>query len=135
MSLGWAKASACRLQIALSCAVLCHIVSLQYLSRSSLHRLAGLHCRMFLSYGLQVVIREVHRLSLRRVICPAQHHFICLTVYIIFMTFVLSLIQMLVLLSLYVMLSIRLSILVWASASLFCVCFGQCPGLCTICHS
>ena len=29
MSRGWAKASACRLQITLSCAVLCHIVSLQ----------------------------------------------------------------------------------------------------------
>ena len=32
MSRGWAKASACRLQMTLSCAVLCHIVSLQYLS-------------------------------------------------------------------------------------------------------
>ena len=42
MSRGCAKASACRLQITLSCAVLCHIVSLQYLSRSSLHFLAGL---------------------------------------------------------------------------------------------
>ena len=30
MSRGWAKASACRLQITLSCAVLCHILSLQY---------------------------------------------------------------------------------------------------------
>ena len=38
MSRAWAKASACRLQINLSCAVLWHIVSLQYLSRSSLHR-------------------------------------------------------------------------------------------------
>ena len=61
MSRGWAKASACRLQITPSCAFLCHIVSLQYLSRSSLHRLAGLPCRLFLSYGLQVVTREVHR--------------------------------------------------------------------------
>ena len=61
MSRGWAKASACRLQMTLSCAVLCHIVSLQYLSRSSLHRLAGLPCRLFLSYGLQVVTRDVHR--------------------------------------------------------------------------
>ena len=60
MSRGWAKASACRLQMTLSCAVLYHIVSLQYLSRSSLHRLAGLPCRLFLSYGLQVVTREVH---------------------------------------------------------------------------
>ena len=55
MSRGWAKTSACRLQMTLSCAVLCHIVSLQYLSRSSLHRLAGLPCRIFFSYGLQVV--------------------------------------------------------------------------------
>ena len=91
VSRGWAKASACRLQITLSCAFLCHIVSLQYLSRSSLHRLAGLPCRLFLSYGLQVVTREVHGSSLRRLICPAQDHFIFLTVLIISMTFVLSL--------------------------------------------
>ena len=63
----------------LSCAVLCQIVSLQYLSRSSLHRLAGLPCRLFLSYyGLQVVTRDVHR-SYRRLICPAQDHLIFLT--------------------------------------------------------
>ena len=122
MFCGWAKASACRLQIALSCAFLCHIVSLQYLSRSSLHSLAGLPCRIFLSYGLQVVTREVHRSSLRRLICPAQDHFIFLTVLIISMTFVLSLTQMLDFLSLYVMLSILLSILVCAAASLFCAC-------------
>ena len=36
VSRGWAKASACRIQITLSCAVLCHIVSRQYLSMSSL---------------------------------------------------------------------------------------------------
>ena len=72
VSRGWAKASACRLQISLPCAVLCQIVSLQYLSRSSLHRLAGLSCRLLLSYGLQVVTLEVHR----RLICPAQDHFI-----------------------------------------------------------
>ena len=115
MSRGWAKASACCLQTTLSCAFLCHIVSLQYLSRSSLHRLAGLPCRLFLSYGLQLVTREVHRSSLRRLICPAQDHFIFLTVLIISMTFVLSLTQMLVFLSLYVMLSILLSIFVCAT--------------------
>ena len=48
---GWTKASAYRLQITIYCAVLCHIVSLQYLSRSSLHRLGGLPCRIFLSYN------------------------------------------------------------------------------------
>ena len=128
MSRGWAKASAYHLQITLSCAVLCHIVSLQYLSRSFLHRLAGLPCRLFLSYGLQVVTREVHRSSLRQLICPAQDHFIFLSVDYIYesMTFVLSLTQMLVFLSLYVMLSIFLSIwsvrpqvcsvLVWGSS-------------------
>ena len=89
--------------------VLCHIVSLQYLSMSSLHRLADLPCRLFLSYGLQVVTREVHRSSLRRLICPAQDHFIFLAMLIISMTFVLSLTQMLVFLSLDVMLSILLA--------------------------
>ena len=91
----------CRLQITLSCAVLCHIVLLQYLSRSSIHRLDGLSCRLFLSYGLQVVTREVHWSSLRRWICPAQDHFIVLIVLIISMIFVLSQSQMLVFLSLY----------------------------------
>ena len=78
VSRSWAKASASRLQVSLSCAVLCQkqIVSLQYLSRSSLHRLAGLPCRLFLSYGLQLVTREVHLSSLRRLICPAQDRFI-----------------------------------------------------------
>ena len=122
MSRGWAKASACRLQVTMSSAVLCHIVSLQYLSRSSLHRLAGLPCRLVLSYGLQVVTGEVHRSSLRRSICPAQDHFIFLTVLIISMTFVLSLTQMLVFLYWYVMLNILLTSLVYAAASLLCAC-------------
>ena len=122
MSRGWAKASACRLQVSLSGAFLCHIVLLQYLSRSSLHRLAGLPSRLFLSYGLQVVTREAHQSSLRRLICPAQDHFIFLTLLIISMTFVLSLTQTLVFLSLYMMLSILLSILVCAAASLLCAC-------------
>ena len=122
VSRGWAKASACRLQIILYCAFRCHIVSLQYLSRSSLHRFAALPSRLLLSYGLQVVTREVHRSSLRRLICPAQNHFIFLTVLIISMTFFLSLTQMLGFLSLYVVLSILLSILVCAAASLFCGC-------------
>ena len=58
----------------LSCAVLCQIVSLQYLSRSSLHRLAGLPCCLFFSYGLQVVTSEVHRLAVH-VLCPGPFHF------------------------------------------------------------
>ena len=101
------------------------------LSRSSLHRLAGLPCRRFLSYGLQVVTREVHRSTLRRLICPAQDHFICLTVLIISMSFVLSL------LSLYVMLSKLLcSFHFGLCGRKFVLClFDQCPGLYTICHS
>ena len=93
-------------EVSLSCDVLCQIVSLQYLSRSSLRRLAGLPCRPFLSYGIQVVTREVHRSSLRRLICPAQDHLIFLTMLIISMTFVLSLTLMLVFLCLHVTLSI-----------------------------
>ena len=70
----WAQASACLLQVSLSCALLCQIVSLQCLSRSSLHRLAGLPYRLFLLNGVQVVTREVHRSSLRRL---RVSHWIC----------------------------------------------------------
>ena len=76
VSRGWAEQV-----IVLPCAVVCQIVSLQYLSRSSLHRLAGLPCRLFLSYGLQVVTREVrHRSSLRRLVCPVQDLFLTLLI-------------------------------------------------------
>ena len=122
MSRGWAITSAYCLQISPSCTVLCQIVSLPYLSRSSLHRLAGLPCCLFLLYDLQVVTREVRRSSLRRLMCPAQDHFIFRTLLIISTTFVPCLTQMLVFLSLYVMLSILLSILVCAAAGLFCAC-------------
>ena len=77
----------CPLSLSLSLSAnrlcLCQIVSLQYLSRSPLHRLAGLPSRIFLSYGLQVVTRNVHRSSLRRLVCPAQDHFTFLTLLII----------------------------------------------------
>ena len=56
VSRGWAKVSACRLQMTLSCAVLCHIVSLQYLSRSSLHRLAGPPCPTVLIISMACVL-------------------------------------------------------------------------------
>ena len=48
---------------------------------------------VFSCHGLQVVTREVHRSSFRRLICPAQDHFIVLTLLITSMTFVLSLTQ------------------------------------------
>ena len=127
MSRGWAKASA---RITVYCAFLCHIMSLQY-SIAWLVSLAVFSCH----YGLQVVTREVHRSSLRRLICPAQDQFICLTVLIIPMTFVLSLTQMLVFLFLYLMLSILLSILVCAAASLFCACLVSVHVSAPLCHS
>ena len=66
----------------LYCTVLCQIVSLQYLSRSFVYLLTGLPYRIFLSYVLQVVTREVHRSSLRRLIYPAQDRLIFLTLQI-----------------------------------------------------
>ena len=95
----------------------CLVLSSARSCRSSIwpdRLLAGLHCRIFLSYGLQVVIREVHRSYLGPLICPAQDNFIFHTVLIISITFDLSLTQMLVFLYLYVMLNILLSILVCA---------------------
>ena len=46
--------------------------------KSSLQQLAGLPCRL-----IKVVTREVHRLSLIRLIYPVQDHFIFLTLMII----------------------------------------------------
>ena len=93
-------------------------MSLQYLSRSSLRRLAGLPCRFFFpsghTRGPSVVFEAVD------VLCPGPFHFSHIADKSI--SFILSLTQILVFLSLYVMLSILLSILVCASASLFCVC-------------
>ena len=79
------------------CAALFQIVPIQYLFRSSLRRLAGLPLRLCLSYGLQVVTSEVHRSSLRRLVCPVQDHYILFTLLVICITIVLSLIQMIVL--------------------------------------
>ena len=80
VSCGRAKASACHLQISLSCAVLCQIVSLQYLSRSSLHCLAGLPCRLFLSWWH---VRSIGRLwggrwALPRTTSFFSHWWLCL---------------------------------------------------------
>ena len=100
VSHGWAKASGCRLWISLSCAVLCNIVFLMYLSRSSCFRLAGLPWRLFVLYGQE-------RISLL--------NFVMIVI-------VLPLTIKLVLMSLFVMLNIFISIfdsvttrLLWAS--------------------
>ena len=58
----WANASACRLQVSLYCAVLCQIVSLQYLSRSSLDPSLGWSPLLYvLCICLQVVTRTYVR--------------------------------------------------------------------------
>ena len=112
----------------------CHIVSLQYLSRSSLHRLAGLPCHLFLSYGLQVVTREVHRSSLRRLICPAQDHFMFLSVDYIYEFCPLP--DPDVGPSIFVCDVEHTSFHFGLCGRKFVLCLlGECPGLCTICYS
>ncbi len=115
-------ASAC-LHVSLTCVVLGQIMSLRYLSRSSLHRLAGLLCHIFLSCGLQVVTPEVHQSYVRRLMCPAKDQLIFLALMIMSMNCCpLSVTQMLVLPSLYAMVSMLLSFLASAAARLFCAC-------------
>ena len=93
-------------QVNLSCTVrFCHSsICPGYLSKTWLVSLV-----VFLLCGCHVLTREVHQSSLRQLICPAQDHFIVLTLYL---TFVLSLTQVFFFLSLYVMLSILPSIFV-----------------------
>ena len=111
-------------------------MSLQYLSRSSIHHLAGLPCLLFLSYDLQVVTREVHRSSLRRLICPALDHLIFLTVLIIYIYDLCPLPDPDVGLSILVRDVEHTSFHFGLYGRKFVLClFGQCPGLCTICHS
>ena len=57
---------------------------------SSLHRLAGIHCSILLSYGIhdQVGTREVHRSSQMWLMSSAQDYFISLALLIISMTVV-----------------------------------------------
>ena len=104
----------------LSCAVLCKIVLLQYLSRSSLNRLAGLPCRLFLSYGLQVVTRDqVHFSHIADYIydfCPLPNPDVGLSILVCDVE--------------------HTSFHFGLCGRKFVLClFGQCPGLCTICHS
>ena len=109
MSCGWAKDSACRLQITVLCCRLTYRVAPVFvqvvsppLGWSPLSSFLVILSPSGDMRGPSVVFEAVGML------CPGPFH--VLTVYIISMTFVLSLTQMLVLLSLYVMLSILLSI-------------------------
>ena len=82
VSCGWAKASACCFHFCLYCAIFCQMVPFHYLSSSSLHFLAGLLLDRFPSYGLHVVIRNVHRLYCVILKYPTQVHFCLLTLLI-----------------------------------------------------
>ena len=137
VSRGWAKVSARCLQVSLSCAVFCQIVSLRYLSRSSLHRLAGLPCCLFLSYGLQVVTREIHQPPLRRLMCSSQHHILFITLHNADYAYdVCPLPDPDVGLSVLVCDVEHTSFHFGLCDRKFVLClFDQCPGLCTICHS
>ena len=109
--------------LVLSSAISCRSsICLGRLSTAWLVSLVVFSCH---NYGLEVVTREVHRSSLRRLICPAQDHFIFLTVLIISMTFVLSLTQMLVFLLCDVE---HTSFHFGLCGCTFVLClFGQCP--------
>ena len=127
-----ALASACRLQVSLSCAVVLPDPVATIFSSSSLHRLAGLPCGVLLSYDLQVVIREVHRSSLWRLICPAQDHFIFFTLLIISMNFV-PLPDPYIGLHIIVCDVEHTSFHFGLRGRKFVLClFGQCPGICPI---
>ena len=113
MSRGWAKASACLLQVSLSCAVPCQIVSLQYLSRSLFTACPGRLCSLssFLVIWSPSGDTGGPSVVLRRLMCPAQDHFIFLILLIISDVCPLPDPDV-----------ILLSILVCAAASLFCAC-------------
>ena len=114
--------------------VLCHIVSLQYLSRSYLHRLAGLPCRIFLSWspsgdtrGPSVVFEAVD------MPCPGPLHLSYSVDYIYDFC---PLPDADVGLSIFVCDVEHTSFHFGLCGRKFVLClFGQCPGLCTICHS
>ena len=132
MSRGWAKASAC-LQMTLSCAVLCHIVSLQYLSRSSLHRLSPLSSFLVIwspsgdARGPSVVFEAVN------MPCPGPFHFDHSVDYIYEFC---PLPDPDVGPSIFVCDVEHTSFHFGLCGRKFVLClFGECPGLCTICHS
>ena len=105
----WAKATACRLQISLSCVVLFQIVSLQYLSKWSLHGLAG-HTKSFLAIWSPGANKCDPSVAIETVDVPSPGplHFPHTADYVYYFCP----------LSLYVMLSILLSMLICHAASL-----------------
>ena len=88
-------------------------------------------------YGLQVVTRVVHRSSLRRLICPAQDHFICSHIADYIYDFCLLPdpdVGLSVLVGLCDVEHTSFHFGLCGRKFVLCL-FGQCPGLCTICHS
>ena len=81
---------------------------------------------------VQVVTHEVHRSSLRWSICPAQDHFIFLTLLILSLTFC-PLPDPDVGLSILVC-DVEHTSFHFSRTFVMCL-FGKCPGLCTICHN
>ena len=135
VSRGWAMASSCRFHFSLPCALLCQIVSLQYLSRSSLHRLAGRPGRLLLSLwspcgdtrGPSVVFEAVD------MPCPGPFRFSHIADYIYGFC---PLPDPDVGFSILVCDVEHKSFHFGLCGRKFVLClFGQCPGLCIICHS
>ena len=85
-------------------------------------------------YGIQVVTREVHRSSLRRLICPAQDHsFSHIADYMYdFCPLPGPDVGLSILLCDVEHPSFHFGL---CSRESFLCLFGQCPGLCSICHS
>ena len=133
VSRGWRKASECRLQVSLSCVVLCHIVSLQYLSRSS-PLLGWSPLSSFLviwspsgdTQGPSVAFEAVN------MPCPEQFHFSHSDYIYDFR----PLPDPNVGLSVLVCDVEHTSFHFGLCGRKFVLClFGQCPGLCSMCHS
>ena len=81
-----------------------------------------------------VVTHQVHRSTLRRLMCLVQNIFTFLTLPLMSMTFVLFLTKMLVPLALCDVEHTYFNSGLCGSNFALCL-FGQCPGLCTMSHS
>ena len=117
MSPVWAKASACRLQVSLYCAVLCQIVLLPNLSRSYLHR--SYFLVMWSPSGdtrCSSVVFEAVDMP-----CPGPFHFSHIADYI----YDFCLTQMLVFPSLYVMLVFAPYVIAGSTHELYTCLFRQ----------
>ena len=124
--------SACFFKTCLSCASLWQLVPVQYSSSSSLHCLIRLPLDGFPSYGVQLMIRDVHRASHILLIHPVQNYSCLLTSDTTFYLFSYPDDPCL---SPYVMFNKRLSIFIYKAASLLMICLSaDYPRLRVVCH-